>query len=149
MNGKSSRKVSCYMCDNPPTTMEHVPPKCFFPESKDVFDGKDYRKNLISVPSCEDHNLKKSHDDEYIFYVVLSNYSGNLVAFNQFVSKALRAYRKNPKLLGIYSSTCPATVNQVKTKAFQVDLKRIANINQLDNPTRTKANHQSGTNPSV
>ena len=24
-----------------------------------------------------------------------------------------------------------------------------ANINQLDNPTRTKANHQSGTNPSV
>lgn len=33
----------CYMCDNDATTVEHVPPKCLFPEMKDS-NGIDYKK---------------------------------------------------------------------------------------------------------
>jgi hypothetical protein len=54
------------MCDEPATTKEHVPPKCFFPEQKDTPKGLDYRRNLITVPSCDEHNCKKSGDDEYL-----------------------------------------------------------------------------------
>jgi len=40
---------------------------------------------------------------------------------------------------------------QAKEKIAGINMSApsATNINQLDNPTRTKANHQSGTNPSV
>ena len=40
-------KKKCYKCDKEATGQEHIPPKCIFPERKDL-DG-DYRKNLITV----------------------------------------------------------------------------------------------------
>ena len=59
------------MCDNLATTKEHVPPKCLFPEKKDLKDiSLDLRKALIKAPSCVDHNCKKSGDDEYLFNVL-------------------------------------------------------------------------------
>jgi hypothetical protein len=57
------------MCDSLATSSEHVPPKCFFPEKKDLPREVDLRKNLFKVPSCDAHNSQKSHDDEYFFYV--------------------------------------------------------------------------------
>jgi hypothetical protein len=56
---------SCYACDNPQTSMEHAPPKCFFPEEKDIKGNYLYRKQLIKVPSCDEHNTRKSNDDVY------------------------------------------------------------------------------------
>ena len=42
---------TCYMCERAPSSTEHVPPKCLFPEKKDI--GSDlFRKNLITVLSC-------------------------------------------------------------------------------------------------
>lgn len=60
----------CYFCGSPATSKEHVPPKSFFPNVGE----KDYRKNLIKVPSCDAHNSFKSKDDEYIrlLFVALS-----------------------------------------------------------------------------
>src|SRR5207249_7535044 len=57
------RELQCYMCDRQATSHEHVPPKCIFPERKDT-DGQDLRAQLITVPSCDIHNSKKSKDDE-------------------------------------------------------------------------------------
>ena len=57
------RTDKCYYCGEPAMSEEHVPPKCLFPEQKDT--GKDYRKNLITVPSCDKHNAGKSCDDEF------------------------------------------------------------------------------------
>lgn len=54
----------CYMCEKPASTVEHVPPKCIFPEQKDSLGGQDLRKQLITVPACDVHNTKKSRDDE-------------------------------------------------------------------------------------
>lgn len=58
----------CYWCGWVATSSEHVPPKCLFPESKDVkgIYDRSFRNNLITVPSCDKHNMKKSHDDEYL-----------------------------------------------------------------------------------
>jgi len=55
----------CYMCDLPGTTDEHIPPRAIFPEAKDA-EGRNYRIDLITVPSCPDHNTAKSDDDEFL-----------------------------------------------------------------------------------
>ena len=55
----------CYICGAPATSKEHVPPQCLFPEKKDIGTEK-FRKDLITVPSCELHNTNKSKDDEFL-----------------------------------------------------------------------------------
>lgn len=44
---------NCYWCANEATSMEHVPPRCLFPEDKDVKHvyNKAFREHLITVPS--------------------------------------------------------------------------------------------------
>lgn len=115
----------CYWCQETATSKEHVPPKCFFPEAKDVFNGVDYRANLITVPSCDEHNTSKSDIDEYIFYVVLSHHDGNLTAFNQFVTKAMRSFEKRPWMKDrIYRDRTDATLNGEDTMAFRADMDK-------------------------
>ena len=65
---------TCYACDNKAVSREHIPPKCFFPERKDFPNDKDYRRDLITVPSCIVHNLHKAYDDEYCFFVIASQH---------------------------------------------------------------------------
>lgn len=43
---KGDRVGKCYMCDAEGNTKEHVPPKCIFPETKDIPNGGNYKKNL-------------------------------------------------------------------------------------------------------
>ena len=49
---------TCYYCGKPATSREHAPPRSFFPDSSKL--------NLITVPSCDIHNGRKSKDDEYV-----------------------------------------------------------------------------------
>ncbi len=84
----------CYMCQTNASNMEHVPPKCIFPEAKDVSDGNNYRKNLITVPSCEIHNNSRSKDDEYLLFVLVANILSNNHARNHFNSKVIRAINR-------------------------------------------------------
>jgi hypothetical protein len=62
---------NCYFCGRPATSKEHVPPKSFFPETKEE------RINLITVPSCDEHNNKKSETNEYMFQYFAA--SSNLI----------------------------------------------------------------------
>ncbi|MFC1613532.1 hypothetical protein ACFL23_04330 [Patescibacteria group bacterium] len=50
--------TGCYLCKNPATTVEHLPPKCFF--------AKPYPNNLITVPACSIHNNNFSKMDEWM-----------------------------------------------------------------------------------
>jgi hypothetical protein len=59
---------NCYACDAPKTSMEHAPPRCFFPETKDANGHYLFRTNLITVPSCDAHNAEKSGDDAYALW---------------------------------------------------------------------------------
>jgi hypothetical protein len=86
----------CYYCGKKASTREHVPPKCLFPESKDI-PGKDFRKNLITVPSCFRHNTDKSKDDEYLQFTMLMNVKSNNLAREQALTKLMRATKRSPR----------------------------------------------------
>lgn len=85
---------SCYMCSNPATTVEHVPPKCIFPEEKDV-GGMNFRSNLITVPSCEEHNCKKSSDDEFLMVSIAGIIGNNSIGYWHSRKKVERALRRS------------------------------------------------------
>ena len=85
----------CYYCGKPATTTEHVPPRCLFPEMRDS-GGVDYRNNLLTVPSCDEHNAKKSNDDEYFLFILTCSLDTNAVARNLFLQKVSRAIKRKP-----------------------------------------------------
>lgn len=85
-------KKKCYKCDKEATGQEHIPPKCIFPERKDL-DG-DYRKNLITVPSCDEHNLQKSKDDEFLMAFVSGYIMNNAIGYLHTKTKLKRTLDK-------------------------------------------------------
>ena len=117
---------SCYMCDRRATSKEHVPPRCFFPEKKDLPQGEDYRVNLITVLSCELHNLSKSEDDLYLLSVIVAYYKNNSVAQRHFSTKMLRAIERSPWLRETYTRKwSPVLVGSTRLPAFDVDRRRV------------------------
>ncbi len=125
----------CYFCGKEATTVEHVPPKAIFPRSKDSPDGRDYRKQLITVPSCEEHNTEKSREDEYLLYVLAMSLPSNGVAKHQFLTKIMRAIQRRPSLIERLTSqnqevfvhdTVAGT--KFKTVAIQPDESRLVGI---------------------
>ena len=66
------------------------------PEQKDSPDGADYRINLITVPSCDEHNSAKSSHDEYLLYVLTGSYSSSGLGLAHFSSKVRRAFERAP-----------------------------------------------------
>lgn len=91
----------CYWCGEKAVSMEHVPPKCIFPEEKDVNEifEENFRKELITVPSCDLHNLKKSNLDEYLMAVLSAKVGNNSLAYIQTMTKVQRSLRRNPNLI--------------------------------------------------
>ena len=97
--------VKCYACNANQTSTEHVPPRCLFPEKKDLPAGVDLRKQLITVPSCDAHNSAKSHDDEYLLFALVMNLPNNIVGANHFLAKVMRAITKNPRKIQRFTNT--------------------------------------------
>ena len=87
---------TCYMCEAPATGREHVPPRCLFPESKDL-PGTRYREKPIEVPSCERHNAGKAKDDEYLMQILPVYIHNNPVAKKHIDTKITRALKRRPK----------------------------------------------------
>lgn len=87
------------MCSEEAMTVEHLPPKCIFPAKKDVPDGTNYRKELITVPACHIHNTEKSSDDEYFRNILVMNLPTNQIGKDQFSTKVMRGITRRPKLM--------------------------------------------------
>ena len=124
----------CYMCDATATSVEHVPPRCLFPEQKDLPSGVDLRKKLITVPSCEVHNTSKSKDDEYLLYALSMNIPNDPTASNHFLTKILRAIQRRPSVIRKFTEKqIPVKVEDTQTGeihetlALQVDRQRLEN----------------------
>jgi hypothetical protein len=112
---------TCYMCDSPATSSEHAPPKCFFP-SKNA-SGKDLRRNLITVPSCDLHNSKKSKDDEYLRAIILlASGASSDVAKAHFFDKLLRAAKRKPHAHAAFIN--PIGLRLDIGEMLQIDLDR-------------------------
>lgn len=115
----------CYYCGAPATSNEHVPPACLFPEKKDLDDGIDYRKNLITVPSCDAHNAQKSRDDEYLQLILVHGYFNNKAGRDHFSSKVVRALTRRPAILAaLYQKETPITVDGEPTVSVDIDRGR-------------------------
>lgn len=84
------------MCAEPAVSMEHVPPKCLFPEEKDINTSK-FRTNLIKVPSCDLHNAKKSKDDEFLMACLASVVGNNFLGYFHTHTKIKRTILRNGK----------------------------------------------------
>lgn len=95
----STQPRECYFCGSRATSTEHVPPRCLFPERKD-FPEKDLRKNLITVPSCDEHNSRKSRDDEFLMACLAPVVGNNSTAYRHAATKVARARTRNPHLIG-------------------------------------------------
>ncbi|MCT4599136.1 MAG: hypothetical protein N4A50_14810, partial [Vallitalea sp.] len=115
----------CYWCGELATSREHVPPKCLFPENKDVKDiySQSFRNNLITVPSCDKHNMKKSHDDEYLMACLSGRVGNNGVAYIHNATKVKRARIRNPKIIKVDKGD----ILHVKGQQFPVQLITIDN----------------------
>ena len=110
---------TCYLCGNKATSKEHVPAKCFFP------DDSSFRKQLITVPSCEIHNEDTSADDEYVRNVISGFILNNPVSSIQFFSKVLKSFTLNKNTVG--------TLKKIETKdgfvkCIQIDRGRFDRI---------------------
>lgn len=85
------------MCDSEATSREHAPPKSIFPELRDV--GQDFRKELITVPSCDAHNSSKSKDDEFLMVSLAGIVGNNSIGYQHKLTKVDRAVRRTANRL--------------------------------------------------
>jgi len=123
--GQSSTPQSCYMCGGRATSREHVPPKCFFPGKNELPSSRDYRVRLITVPSCDRHNITKSGDDQYLLMVIISHWQNNSVAYEHFSRNVLRAIARRPALRQVYMREyIPVVVDGRPSAKFTIDRER-------------------------
>lgn len=104
----------CYWCGAKSTSVEHVPPKSFFPQGK--------RVDLITVPSCKKHNEELSRlDEKFRLYFQMSAESD--VALSEFKNKTIRGLKRE-KASGfrkaLAKSASPAIFNGKKATSFDV-----------------------------
>jgi hypothetical protein len=110
---------TCYMCDAPATSREHVPPKCIFPEDAHL------RKNLIKVPSCDAHNLRKSKDDELLRSVLACAPATNDLALRVVEQTVLPAWERRPHILHTFlPNPTLLKVGDDETISFTIDIPR-------------------------
>jgi len=117
---------TCYMCCENATSREHVPPSCFFPKPKDFPGASGFRNNLITVPSCQQHNEEKSLYDDYARAVILAHFGNNPLAEKHFSSKVVRALRRSSGFaITVAGSIKPVVLNGQQTGAIQIDNQRL------------------------
>jgi hypothetical protein len=90
---KKKQTQKCYMCDTIATNKEHIPPLCLFPEEKDIKTDV-FRTNLITVPSCDTHNSKKSKDDEFLMGCLAGIVGNNVIGFFHAHTKVRRSLER-------------------------------------------------------
>ncbi len=130
---KHQKNARCYCCNKKATTNEHTPPKCFFPQKKHLpKNSPNYRKNLITVPSCSEHNNHRSKDDEYTAAVIIMN-SESKLAFTFHKSKWVKTMLRNQASLGkrIFSQARKVQTISKKDNLF-IPVERVAIRYEID-----------------
>ena len=124
--------MQCYACEKEAVSREHAPPLCIFPESADAPTHQLQRKNLITVPACDDHNLRKSKDDEYLMMVLVAHFENNALSKAQASTKVSRAWQRRPHLASMaVQNPIPIELNGQQRVAFHVDSERFDRAMEL------------------
>lgn len=124
---------TCYWCGAPADSREHVPPRSLFPTAGDTPDGRDYRSQLVTVPSCYQHNGAKSSDDEYLLCVIANSIVGNSVGQDHATTKVIRAMLKSAGLADRMLNGAlqvdvedTSTGERAPTLALKINARRVA-----------------------
>jgi hypothetical protein len=136
------------MCEREATSKEHVPPKCLFPDGKDVGSNVDLRKNLITVPSCDLHNIHKSNHDAFLMYLLVCELKENHVVKAMLIKKLERATKRNPSLYKSIVENAKDVVLEtkdgfIKSTEVPVDINRIDEC--FDHIARGIFYHETGS----
>ena len=111
----------CYMCDNESISVEHTPPRGFFPVGM--------RTNLITVPSCQTHNEDTSNDDEYVRNILTTSIENNQTSINHFFNKSLKSFQRNPVLAAnVRNSLKDVSFYKLNAKSYSIDRSRFDRI---------------------
>lgn len=112
---------ACYACDAAATSVEHCPPQSFFPEG--------HRKDLITVPSCPDHNHANSKDVEYTRNWITTSWGANVTGQNLFERKTQKSFDRSPRLLNqTFGSMRTVRYKGEVTGAATCDTPRCKNV---------------------
>ncbi len=90
----------------------------------------DLRKNLIKVPSCEQHSSAKSADDEFLLFIITCQYHGSLYKQKHYESKVIIAFNRRPdRFTSIMEELTPARClssdgHILESSTFKDDLDR-------------------------
>ena len=114
----------CYHCGLPKFNRDHVPPLSFFPSG----DDPDLRKNLFTVPACEEHNSGKSLDDDYV-RMVMAGMSTNINSDSRLIhlrEHTVSALANNGALLALVlkDARCEQAGSSQRTTG-EIDPERI------------------------
>lgn len=111
----------CYMCNNDSTSVEHAPPRSFFPTDK--------RSNLITVPACKTHNEETSKDDEYTRNIITMSIDNNQTSIDHFFDKSLRSFQRSPGLAAaIIKSIRDISFYNLNATSLQLDRTRFDRV---------------------
>jgi len=109
---------TCYACEREATTVEHCPPKSLFPAGQ--------REQLLTVPSCAEHNNDNSKDVEYVRNALTTLWGANESALEIFDGPVKRSFDRRPALGTAMYSTMQTVLHEGQiTGAFQLDLDRL------------------------
>lgn len=119
--------MKCYLCNQDATSVEHSPPKSFFPTDK--------RVNLITVPSCSFHNEDISADDEYVLNIISMSLGNNPTWVSHFTDKGIRSLSRSIGLMKATTGknqrvyyTEPDSEELKTSYAFQIDRLRFNRV---------------------
>lgn len=112
LNGKT-----CYMCENPAVTHEHAPPQSIFPAG--------HRFELITVPSCDDHNYAQHLEAEWFRNIVTLGIEVNAEGLCLFSDKVIRSLSNNRRIKReLANQIRPVVINGVETGLVSINMRR-------------------------
>ena len=109
----SKKQEICYYCGAKAVSKEHVPPLCFFP--------KEQRKNLITVPACDQHNKDLSIDQEYTRNMVVLYYFNNYDGTQMAIEKAFKSITNNQWLIAEIKQQLVMSMNKTGVPALTLN----------------------------
>src|ERR1700738_767191 len=89
MNETNKSRDFCAYCGEPKVSDDHVPPKNLFPAN---------RKNLITVPACDEHNGKRSDLDEEFRNYIATHIGDDTSNARALLEKTFRGVKRNKKI---------------------------------------------------
>ncbi|TGK83283.1 hypothetical protein EHQ24_06680 [Leptospira noumeaensis] len=107
-----TNKAKCYYCGKEATSREHIPPQSFFPSNQKL--------DLVTIPSCEEHNSKKSNKDEYVRNYITIHRSVKKSGYEKFEEKSRKAFKRNKSLALSVENAEKATLDGEETGIFLV-----------------------------